>query len=902
MDRYQILKSLGKGGMGEVFVAYDPRCERKVALKCIRSELKEKKSMQARFLREAKIAAQLTHPSIVPIYTINENLLYYTMPYVEGETLRQILKTTKEQLKKVKDVPSEGSIPALLRIFLNVCEAISYAHSKQILHRDLKPENIIVGKYGEVMILDWGIAEMMEVCQSSESKAASGKVAGTVSYMAPERALGRPSSIQTEVYALGIILYQILTLELPFHRGNLAAFRKTLESEKLIDPRQMAPYREIPFELAEMTVKCLAFDQSQRFSSVDQLIQEIKKVIEGTPQWVFASKLSVAEKKDWEFQENVFLAKHIAITRHVEFMEWVSFMVSKKMFPGNIRIETEVLLKEQDTGIGFLFSIPELSQRKSLEQGYCLWLGNTSSQLFRSNVLVAENEKGGLSRNEWHRVRIEKTQAFVKVFVNDQLFISYNSRFPLSGTHVGVLHRDTNFQVKEIYIYQSSHNVMVNCLSLPDAFFIYRDYEHALLEYRKIAGSFPGREEGREALFRAGFTLLQQAKEIKNSREKKRLYQEALEEFEHLHNTPGAPLQYLGKSMVYEALQDFSEEVKCLEFALRKYPKHPLLSLFEEYILLRMHESSHKQRQAAYHLILLAVRYFPQVFNHKDTKQLLEGLQKHWEVPFFIEEAPQESLQARIAIILAFWVKNRSILMEIPSLLVKTEKKEKKSIQNALMSLVELGYHKEAKEVLQEMKKENIPCWGIEVALNGGMEKLTSLLRKAPSRLTKKQVRIISYLLRQQLQAYHFEEVRKFFSSLRPFQVSKEDLAYLDESLLWSLLASKNWKGAKTLLRRYNKEVLSSSFCPLNAAYGCFLYLTQSPEEAMVHFAQISEKVYPPTTALVGHYLMGKIHETKGWIQSAFYYEKKMLFQRLTLFFYCIGDKTKQKIFEKKVL
>src|ERR1700722_6005549 len=144
IGQYTYLKAIGKGGMGEVVLAYDPVCDRQVAIKRIRPDLKKHHGLRNRFLREAKITAQLTHPGIIGIFSIHqdEDEIYYTMPYIEGETLRQILKNAHQKLRKAKVA---GSIAALLPIFKSICQTVSYAHSKGVLHRDLKPENILVG-------------------------------------------------------------------------------------------------------------------------------------------------------------------------------------------------------------------------------------------------------------------------------------------------------------------------------------------------------------------------------------------------------------------------------------------------------------------------------------------------------------------------------------------------------------------------------------------------------------------------------------------------------------------------------------------------------------------------------------------------------------------------------------
>src|SRR5579883_2618481 len=171
LGRYTLLRSLGKGGMGEVFLAFDESCGRHVALKRIREDLLEKPVVKSRFLREARIAARLSHPSIIAIHSIEEvgGVLFYTMPYIEGETLRSILKKARlEEKEGFAENPLGTSLSSLLRIFLNVCQAMAYCHVSGVLHRDLKPENILVGKFGETMIVDWGLAQYAEESEEDD--------------------------------------------------------------------------------------------------------------------------------------------------------------------------------------------------------------------------------------------------------------------------------------------------------------------------------------------------------------------------------------------------------------------------------------------------------------------------------------------------------------------------------------------------------------------------------------------------------------------------------------------------------------------------------------------------------------------------------------------------------------
>lgn len=852
VDQYEIIRSLGKGGMGEVFLVKDPLCAREVALKKIRDEMNGNKTMQERFLREAKVAALLTHPSIIPIYAISKENLYYTMPHVEGETLKQIVRQTREEEKNGEAVhPIGSSIPTLIRIFLSVCQAIAYSHSRGILHRDLKPENIIVGKYGEVMLLDWGLADFIafpseEVAidiPESHDLTRPGKIPGTLSYLPPERVRGEPSSIHTDIYALGVILYQLLTLELPFHRPTIEAFRKMMKHERLLDPIEVAPYRDIPPHLADITKKCLHIDKNQRYQSVDSLISDLESYVEGKPEWMPAASLNIAQKEDWEFQENVLLAKHIAITRGTEVMEWVNLMISKASFSGNTQVKTRIKLNKASHGVGFLLGIPESAERKGLEDGYCLWIGQTC-KLFRSNVEVLSNPDVHIPENTWHTITIEKVEHHLRFFLDGELRLHYISHIPLTGTHLGVLLRDVDFQIEEIQVFTGSQNVTVNCLAVPDAFLAAKYYTKALLEYRRIGYSFAGRAEGREALFRAGITLLEEALSKKKTPEREQLLIAALDEFSKLRNTPGAPLEYLGKSLVYKASNELEEEVKCLELALRKYPKHPLLSVLSEHIALRLHETSFHNRVAAYQFALLALRHLPQIFANPDHRKLFESLESHWETLAFIERADHEH-NTSMAIILAFWLVKPITLVEI---LEST--KSTLLIGNALFALLELGFDEWVKENLHHLNGDPMRKAEIESALNG----IQPTSQRAKLYIVQK----------------------------------KHNLPALTDALpIAQLLLNNSWKEAGEKL---SPPFTANEHDPIFFLTGCWLRKTQGEKAALSYFSNLLDAPFPPINSLLANYLHRKIDLKKGhWAQQSFLWEKMELCKQLLLYYHCAG-------------
>ncbi len=216
------------------------------------------------------------------------------------------------------------------------------------------------------MILDWGHrrfhrrternqgdCEKVSLPEDGKDLTRPGKIAGTLAYMAPERLRGESSSPQADLYALGVLLYYMLTLQLPFQRKTLAAFRKIAANERLIDPIEAAPYRDIPHQLATVCRKCLAFSPAERYKSVEELIAEIKNYIEGKAEWIPIASLNPAHPQDWQFQENILVAKHIAITSDFEETEWAALMISKKSFASNVKLEAKIRLHPDCRGIGF---------------------------------------------------------------------------------------------------------------------------------------------------------------------------------------------------------------------------------------------------------------------------------------------------------------------------------------------------------------------------------------------------------------------------------------------------------------------------------------------------------------------------------------------------------------------
>ncbi|MES2200170.1 MAG: protein kinase, partial [Chlamydiota bacterium] len=910
-----IIRKIASGGMGEVFLAVDPFCQRNLALKKIRSDKMHYPGLRERFLKEVKIAAQLSHPGIIPIYQIHqtENEIYYTMPLVEGETLKEIIQTTlKEEKAGLPQHPIGSSIPALMRIFLNICQAIAYSHAKNILHRDLKPENIIIGPYGEVLILDWGLADFvfsteedLPIEEEPEDSRHSGltrpgKIAGTLAYLAPERIFGKKASYASDIYALGIILYQLLTLRFPFRRKSIKQYKKEISHESIMKPEERAPYRDIPSQLSLIAKKCLAKRPEKRYSRVEEILVDLNNYIEGHAEWIPYSSIQVECKSDWKFQENILLAKHIALTQKSDIMEWVNLMIAKESFPGKIKLETHVRIKEEGRGLGFLLNLKPLEEGKDFfQESFFIWIGsekNPGCHLFRSNVELMSNPDLCLKNQLSHFIRIEKTDYHIKLYIDQLLAFDYLSHTPFNGPHFGVVLKDADLEMGAILLSKSSPNILVNCLAVPDMLLTLHHFKEALSAYRQIASSFTGRLEGKEAIFRAGIVLLEEGKRKKGKKEKEALFEQALEEFNQLKESGGSPLEYLGKSLVYKATSELQEEVKCLELAMRRFAKHPLVHLVKDQTLFRLHEASYKDKVAAYEFALLTLRHIKEAFTKQDNQKLLQHLQKNCKNPNFL---PHEDTHFHLTLQLAFWLCKPKVLIDVFHNASTTSQKT-----NTLYCLLYLGCHKLLPELLTSSKDVELAPLFTPILdyYDKGFKKTClahSFTYKDLLGLSKK--RSFLFLLDQ----FYLSKKSDQIAMLECLEaLCKEDLIPEDFflfqrkriSFLFYLKKSKEALLQLDQIPSYLKEEESSPFYFLQ---GCALANLKGISVAKEHFFKRSENTPSSTTYLIDHFLSQKPDRQQKWIKKNFFWEKIQLLEQLSLLYQSADLQEKQKTMQK---
>lgn len=266
-DRYQIIKSIGEGGMANVYLAYDTILDRNVAVKVLRGDLSNDEKFVRRFQREALAASSLTHPNIVEVYDVGEDNgeYYIVMEYIEGKHLKNLLK------KRGKLTLSEA-----VDIMLQITDGMAAAHDSYIIHRDIKPQNIMILENGLVKITDFGIAMAMNATQLTQTNS----VMGSVHYLPPEQASGQGSTLQSDIYSMGIVMYELLTGELPFKGDNAVEIALKHLKEPIPDIREKLP--NVPNSIYNIIKRATAKNPKNRYNDAREMHEDLLTCLDDT--------------------------------------------------------------------------------------------------------------------------------------------------------------------------------------------------------------------------------------------------------------------------------------------------------------------------------------------------------------------------------------------------------------------------------------------------------------------------------------------------------------------------------------------------------------------------------------------------------------------------------------------
>jgi hypothetical protein len=480
--------------MGVVYLAYEPSLERHVALKTVwdRDEITANSAEVRQLLHEAQIAGQLCHAGIVPIHRIGfdaEHGAYYTMRYVEGRTFDDILEARRdEDTAALEEFPRRR----LVRLFLDICRAVGFAHQHGVLHRDLKPSNLIVTPHGEPFVIDWGLACRVENVERSGR-------GGTMGYLAPEcmrgaTCIGPPS----DVYSLGAILYEILTLQMPAGSDSPAECAdRTLHGD--IDP--LDPSR-VWAPLVPLVTRCLALDPADRFADANAVADELEDVLEGRSSlrdFVIVDARHdtpdhaplVVEGQVARDDESWLVAPGSGLrTTSAMSGEWradVDFVVPTDLCAWEVRVEVSAEGEE---------SVPYLQLRLGRAERVTLSLARHGRLAGRS--LDLRPEPGSRCRLGM----VAEGSRFV-VTVDGRNILDVHEPFPLTRSQVRVGSEGEPLRLRHLALRARGAPLYLSFLSLPDQLVHQRRFAEARDLYLELHRAHPDRGEGHAALYKA---------------------------------------------------------------------------------------------------------------------------------------------------------------------------------------------------------------------------------------------------------------------------------------------------------------------------------------------------------------------------------------------------------------
>jgi len=518
IDGLDIIGRIASSSNGEVLLAKQNELDREVALKRpLTSHLSEEQS--AAFKKEALITASLSHPGVVPLYTMGQGVdgrLYYTMKPLKGFSLEELLFKWK---KKDSQIIKEYNLFKIVHILLKASETVAFAHSQNIAHLDIHPGNIIIGEFGEITLIDWGKGVNLKE-ENSQSTSTGVYVSGSPIYRAPEQLKSGKVGTFTDVYSLGIILYEILTDKTPFKkdstRDTVEAIIQGIENTAINDE----VYQGSDPILSTACKRAISKDHQNRLTSAEfsKLLSRYVMLETDVITHVFHSSSSPMNFDEWKDipietdKPSYWELKDGVLSTSKENYQYILYW--KRPITGNFSFTCEGWITDEEKEISLLCfgkSIQDTAgwkDRKEVYRGYYFQFGADKNQYTKlarhgDDILIDTSHTVEVGRK--YIMTISYQDGWLRCYIDNELIFNYRELHPFNGYHIGLYAYGKGSHYKPIDVKYEKKGLLTPAILLADEHLTHNRFDVAISRYDEIIQNFPDRLEGYEALLKKGF-------------------------------------------------------------------------------------------------------------------------------------------------------------------------------------------------------------------------------------------------------------------------------------------------------------------------------------------------------------------------------------------------------------